>query len=269
VRAPAILLPPSEGKSAGGTAPSPAAAAHSFPELDADRAVVREAVRVVLAGGADAAAGLLGVGGRHLAQARADWEDLEAGPVMVACLRYSGVVWAALDPDTLGRAPRRRLDERVLVTSGLWGLVAACDPIPAYRLRMGARVPAIGPLAAFWRPCITALIDRRAAGGWVIDLLPQEHAAAIDATGLVESRLMRVVLVEEGDARRAVGHAGKALKGRLARAILEADARTPRSVAALSVPGLRCEGVSARAGAVEVVFTRLATRPAPSNMLVA
>lgn len=60
---------------------------------------------------------------------------------------------------------------RVLVPSGLWGLVAATDPIPAHRLTMGARVP------------------------------------SIDAGAL-----------------RAVGHAGKSLKGLLARAILDADA---------------------------------------------
>ena len=33
---------------------------------------------------------------------------------------------------------------RVVVPSGLWGLVAASDPVPAYRLKMATRVP---PLA--------------------------------------------------------------------------------------------------------------------------
>lgn len=102
------------------------------------------------------------------------------------------------------------MDARVLVPSGLWGLVAAADPIPAYRLKMSARVPPIGSLAAFWRPRITPVIDRLAGGGWIIDLLPREHAAAIDAGALRESRLLRVELVEDGPGGpRAVGHGAR------------------------------------------------------------
>ena len=85
------------------------------------------------------------------------------------------------------------------------------------------------------------LIDARADGGWIIDPLPEEHAAAIDPALLTRSRLPRVVLVEEGEGgtRRAVGHAGKSLKGLLARAIPEAGANRPSEVAALEVEGLR------------------------------
>jgi cytoplasmic iron level regulating protein YaaA (DUF328/UPF0246 family) len=251
-----ILLPPSEGKAPGGAGDPWAVATHEFPGLHADRAAVRDAVRGALEGGDAVAARLFGVGGRHLAQALGEWEELDEAPTMAAARRYSGVVWGALAPDTLDRASRRRMDTRVLVPSGLWGLLAATDPIPAYRLRMGSRVPPVGSLAAFWRPRITPLIDRRAAGGWVIDLLPDEHAAAIDAGLLASSRLLRVVLVEGGGpgAPRAMGHAGKSMKGLLARAILEADARSPRAVAELEVPGLVIERVDVHRDGATVVF---------------
>ncbi len=243
-RAPLILLPPSEGKATGGAPRGHRGAELAFPELDPARRAVRDAARREIAGGDVAAGRLLGVGGRHLTRALTEWDELDDGPVMAAGLRYNGVVWTALDLTTLDRAGRRRLDQRVLVPSGLWGLVAASDPIPAYRLKMGVRVPPIGSLAAFWRPLITPIIDRRAAGGWIIDLLPAEHASAIDTGALADSRLLSVTLLEGGGPgpRRVIGHAGKALKGRLARAIIEADARTPRAVAALAVPGLRCVG---------------------------
>lgn len=148
-------------------------------------------------------------------------------------------MWGALDVAGLGRVARRRLDARVLVVSGLWGLVAATDAVPAYRLKMAARVPSPGALAAMWRPLVVPLIDARAAGGWVIDLLPAEHAAAVNPALLARSRHLRVDLVDDGPrGRRSTGHAGKSLKGLLARAILEAGAATPRAVAALDVPGL-------------------------------
>ncbi len=236
-----ILLPPSEGKAIGGVCAARADWAQAFPELDADRAAVRDAVRGTIGGGEAVAGRLLGVGGHHLARALADWNDLDEAPTMPAAERYTGVVWTALDPRSLERAARRRLDRRVLIPSGLWGIVAATDPIPAYRLKMSARATPIGALSAFWRPRITPLVARSAAAGWVIDLLPAEHAAAIDPSALGSARLLRVDLLDEGPhgARRAVGHAGKSLKGRLARAILEADVRGPRDLAALAVPGLR------------------------------
>jgi uncharacterized protein len=125
----------------------------------------------------------------------------------------------------------------VLVVSGLWGLLAAGDPVPPYRLRMGARVPPLGGLAAWWRPRVSEALARRAGRRWIVDLLPREHAAAIDPEALGRARLVRVGVVD-GE-RRAIGHEGKALKGRLAREVLLAGARSPAEVAALEVPGLR------------------------------
>ena len=255
-----LLLPPSEGKATGGDGPPWRAAPRAFPELDEARAAVRDAVRALLAGGAAAAGRLLGARGPHLERALLEWEDLDEAPTLPALARYTGVVWRALDPPSLDPVARRRLGARVLVPSGLWGLLAATDPVPAYRLKMGAGVPPLGTLSAWWRPRITPLVDARAAGGWVIDLLPAEHAAAIDATALTRCRLLRVALVEDDGAagRRAAGHAGKHLKGLLVRAVIAADARTPRAVAALDVPGLRCDGVEREPGGAAITFARTA-----------
>lgn len=253
-----LLLPPSEGKETGGRGPAWRDAPRAFAELDEARAEVIAAVRGALAAGPAAAGRLLGARGVLLERSLGEWEDLDAAPTLPAHARYSGVVWRALDPPSLSRGARRRLANRVLVPSGLWGLVAAGDALPAYRLKMGASVAPLGPLAAWWRPRITPLIDARAAGGWIIDLLPIEYAAALDPAPLAASRLLRVSLVEAGDdgERRAAGHAGKHLKGLLARAILESGAATPRAVAALEVPGLRSEGVTRASGGATVVFCR-------------
>lgn len=251
-RAPVILLPPSEGKAPGGGATPWGAARHTFRELDADRAAVRDAVRRVVRD-PGASSKLLGVRGAHLERALQDWKNLDVAPTLPTARRYTGVVWTALDIDTLDATGRRRTTARVLVPSGMWGLLAAGDAIPSYRLKMGARLPGIGALAAFWRPRITPLIDRRAAGGWVIDLLPHEHAAAIDPAALGRSRRLRIELLER-DSAKSVGHAGKSLKGQLARAIIEADARDPVAVAAVVVPGLAAEAVTTVPGGATLVF---------------
>ena len=126
----------------------------AFPEVADDRARVRDAVRAVLRSRV-AAEKLLGVRGAHLDRALAEWMDLDAAPTLPAAYRYSGVVWGAVGVDDMPAAARRRLMARVLVPSGLWGVVSAADPIPAYRLKIGARVAPIGLLSAFWKPRVS------------------------------------------------------------------------------------------------------------------
>jgi len=252
---PVILLPPSEGKAIGGEAPAADFSAGRFgAALGNARIEVRDAVRRVLRD-ETAACALLGVRGAHLQRALDEWQSLDHAPTLSAVERYSGVVWGAMGIDELPKPARRRLMARAVVPSGLWGLVAADDRIPAYRLKMGARVPPLGLLAAWWRPIVSAALVARAGRGAVIDLLPQEHAAAIDVSALRPGAHVRVDIVDDGPAgRRLVGHAGKSLKGALARAIVLHDARTAADVAALRVEGLGPGRVEHDGAAV--VFTR-------------
>lgn len=251
---PVLLVPPSEGKREGGDGPPVDWAGGVFGHLAAERVAVRAAVRRVLrAGGGEK---LLGVRGAHLDRALAEWKNLDAAPTAPAALRYAGVVWDGLDLASLPAPARRRAMSRIVVTSGLWGLIAATDPIPAYRLKMGARVGDLGQLAAWWRPAVSSALAARAGRGTVIDLLPQEHRASIDPAALAPGRLVRVEVVEDASGgRRSVGHAGKHVKGRLARAIVEHDARTADAVAEVVVDDLSLLSVE-RGDITQVTFLR-------------
>lgn len=252
--APVILLPPSEGKAGGGTGPPVEWSGGAFGALGGARLQVRDAVRRALRSRA-VREKVLGVRGDHLQRALDEWRDLDDAPTLPAAQRYAGVVWGGLDLPSLTPAARRRAMSRIVVPSGLWGLVAAGDSIPAYRLKMGARVGRLGLLSSWWRPAVSEALATRARRGTVIDLLPQEHAAAIDPTVLRAGALVRVEIVEDGPAgRRSVGHAGKQVKGRLARAIVELDARTADDIAMMTVDGLSL--VSAEHGDRPVVTFR-------------
>ena len=68
---------------------------------------------------------------------------------------------------------------------------------------------------------MTAALIERARGRVVVDLLPAEHAHAVDLPALAAStRLVRVRFVA-ADGARAVGHEAKSAKGRLARVLLD------------------------------------------------
>lgn len=252
---PLILLPPSEGKSPDGNGPPVDWAEGRFGELAGDRQIVRDAARRAMSGKGSAAR-LLGVKGTHLARAQAEWEALDCAPTMAAAARYSGVVWEAVDIPGMGAAARRRLMSRVVIPSGLWGLVGAGDAIPPYRLKMGARVGTLGLLSRWWLPRVSPLLAARVGKAAVIDLLPQEHAAAIDVSTLRSGCLVRVAIVEDGPGgRRSVGHAGKTAKGRLARAILEEDVRTADGLAQMTLDGLSTPVVT-RGDITTITFRR-------------
>ena len=217
-RPPLLLLPPSEGKAAGGRA---ATRPDSFAdELAVPRAaVLDELARVLRPRRRAVDARVLGVRGDLLERAVAATDALVRGeaPVLPAWRRYTGVVWSALDPDTLPPAARRRL----LVPSGVYGLTTAADPVADYRLKLLVTLGRLGRLSTFWRPEVTAALARRARGRVVVDLLPAEHVHAVDLDVLAETvRVVRVRFVA-ADGTRAVGHEAKTAKGHLARVVLE------------------------------------------------
>jgi len=174
----------------------------------ADRRTQLSDALVAVHGGSEK---LLGVKGDHLDRAQAANVSLVGAPSLPAWRRYTGVVWDHLDPATLAATDRRR----IVVVSGLLGLVRGDDPVPDYRLKMGANLAPLGKLSTWWREALTTEIRRRAGRRVVVDLLPQEHRAALDLTGLDG---VSVTLADPTG--KPGGHFAKAAKGELARAIL-------------------------------------------------
>ncbi|MGZ4676212.1 MAG: peroxide stress protein YaaA [Acidimicrobiia bacterium] len=211
-----VLLPPSEGKAAGGDAPPWEVDLGAFAALAPERARVVNALRRHRGG----TARMLGARGDLLTRARAANRELVGAPTRPAWTRFSGVVWEHLDPPTLGARARRRARRQVVVVNALTGLAAWDDPVPDFRLKLSASVPPLGNLASFWRPRLSQLLNDRLAGHVVVDLLPAEHRGAWSPTP-DRYRLVRPRLVHPGG--KPAGHAGKAAKGLLARGLLESD----------------------------------------------
>ena len=210
-----VLLPPSEGKELAGDARKPWGPESGVfgRRLDARRAEV--ARRLAAVKGGDAA--LLGVKGAHLDRARHANSHLLGAPSLPAWRRYTGVVWDHLDLSSLSAEARKEATKRILVPSGLAGLVRADDPLPDYRLKMGARLAPFGAMSAWWRPDLTDALAAFARGRAVVDLLPQEHRGAIIAERI--PGLVRVNLVSKSGGVVG-GHNAKAAKGLLARHLL-------------------------------------------------
>jgi cytoplasmic iron level regulating protein YaaA (DUF328/UPF0246 family) len=225
-----VLLPPSEGKAAGGRGLRTPGA---FEALEPSRLTVAKGLRRR----EFSAVRELKVGPVAAAAAMTDNRRVLEAPVLPALRRYTGVLYDALDYPGRPVPLRRRLDRSVVVVSGLWGLLRGDDPVPAYKLPIGAAVPGAGRLAAWWRPRVTPLLAEHVAGAVVWNLLPGAYGAAVGPLPTARAGWSIRVERESAGRRTVVGHDNKTVKGALAAAVVEHALSGPDALAGWVGPG--------------------------------
>ena len=151
------------------------------------------------------------------------------------------MLYDALDVKSLRGAAATRARARLAVGSALFGLLRADDPVPAYRLSAGSKLPGRPGLPARWRPVLQPVLARVARDELVVDL----RSGAYVALGRLDAAVRVDVLAEHPDGcRTTVSHFNKAHKGRLARALASATA-DPNDAAAVATiarrAGMRVE----------------------------
>ncbi|PCJ66981.1 MAG: hypothetical protein COA73_00600 [Candidatus Hydrogenedentota bacterium] len=128
-------------------------------------------------------------------------------PCIPAIQRYTGVVYHYLDYPTLGKKQAAR--KRIHIVSGLFGLIPGGTKIPIYKLP-------INPwLAKYWREVNTQRLAEAAKKKPVLSLLPQAYAKALTLDDVIHIDFR----VQGG--KKTAGHAGKAIKGRFVRFLIE------------------------------------------------
>ncbi len=161
---------------------------------------------------------------------------LRSAPAAPAAEVYTGVLYQHLDLGTLTPRARERAADRVLIASALWGVVRLEDRIPAYRLSMGAKLPALrATLAATWKPVLSAALPDE---GLVVDLRSGGYAAAWrpEHATVVAVRAFSECAGPGGKpVRKPISHMAKATRGDVARLVAQArsDPKDPAALAAL------------------------------------
>ena len=211
-----ILLPPSESKEPGGhreVAPGLFDDLLAFPREQ----VLRALAQTLGAASPEEASRLLNARGENLERALDATRQLVEGTALVlpAWQRYRGVVWSHLDPASL----QEKLRRRILVPSGLYGFSSGTDVIADYRLTMKVSLIGIGNIARYWRTALSRALEEM-AGATLVSLLPKEHASAIGASDVLSRQLVTVSFLRH-DGGGVVGHDAKAVKGVVARRVLE------------------------------------------------
>ena len=218
-----VLLPPSETKAEGGKGGPLDLAELSFPELNPVRAKLTDAL-IELAADVPGSLAALGITERQAGEVARNAE-LGSSPTMPALRRYTGVLYDALDVKSFTRAGLEKAHRRLAVTSSLFGVVSATDPIPAYRLSGGNSLPSLGTIRSLWKPVLEPVL--RGIDGLVVDLRSGTYSAF--AKLRPDAVNVRVVTENAAGQRVTVSHFNKAYKGRLAH-VLAATRADPSTV---------------------------------------
>ncbi|MER7990225.1 peroxide stress protein YaaA [Streptomyces noursei] len=274
-----VLLPPSEGKAAGGSGKPLDLETLSLPGLTAARAEVLAELVELCAADVAKAQEVLGLS-EGLKGEVAKNAGLRTAGARPAGEIYTGVLYDALGLATLDAAARKRAERSLLVFSGLWGAVRIGDRIPSYRCSMGVKLPGLGALGAYWRGPMAEVLPAAASGGaargasgggggLVLDLRSAAYATAWKPKGEVAGRtatvrVLQSKIVNGVEKRSVVSHFNKATKGRLVRDLLVAGhepADPAELVTALGELGYVVEAQAPAKGgkpwALDVIVTEL------------
>ncbi|GAB3660795.1 peroxide stress protein YaaA [Actinocorallia lasiicapitis] len=241
-----ILLPPSEGKATSGDGPALDLAGLSHASLNPVRRKVLSGLLKVSKGAQKTALDVLGLtDGQRDAVLRN--RELKSAPTLRASDLYTGVLYDNLRLNGLDDEARAK----VLIFSGLWGVLTPDDRVPPYRLAMGVSLPPLGGLAATWRPALTQAV---VPDGLVVDMRSAPYAAAWKRPS-VGVRVLRESVVGGQVKRSVVSHMAKATRGEIARVLLEneIEAATPEELAKALV-GLGYT-VEPSVGTIEVIIS--------------
>ena len=210
-----ILLPPSEGKTAPAEgAPVDLGELAYAAELRERREGLLEALEGLAGVPVKRAIEQLAISPGQVGEIEID-AALRSAPAGPAAEVYTGVLYDRLGLPGLSKRAR----SKVLIASALWGVVRPDDQIPYYRLSAKARLKGIGPIAAWWRAAlIEALPDEE--GSLVVDMRSGAYAVAWKPK---RAALLAVrAFSEQGGKRKPVSHMAKAVRGEVARALLQA-----------------------------------------------
>lgn len=232
-----IVLPPSETKSVGGDGAPLELASLSFPALNHTREAIGRDLSEL---GVDEAMKFLKLSEKLRDEAHHN-RDLFESPTQPALLRYTGVLYDALDPASMPPATW----DRLAIGSALFGVVMATDPIPHYRLSGTVKLPPSGEtLKKRWGTQITDVLasHQENHGGPIVDLRSGTYQQLGKLKGAIT---VRVESEQPDGARKVVSHFNKHYKGLVARH-LALSSTTPRGIddiaTILADAGMRIEG---------------------------
>jgi cytoplasmic iron level regulating protein YaaA (DUF328/UPF0246 family) len=172
--------------------------------------------------------------------------SLREAPTASAAEVYTGVLFGRLELPRLAARARKR----VLIASALWGFVRPDDRIPYYKFPPKTKLDGIGAAAAYWRPALAdAMPDRE--GELIVDMRSGAYSSfwKPERATLLAAR----AFTEQDGERKAVSHMAKAVRGNIARVLLQAKKPPKDPAAAVTIARAAGFTVELADGSLDVI----------------
>lgn len=219
-----FLIPPSETKAIGGGSIKITQTHLTFGGLDPTRDQVLDAyISDIAKKGGDT--------------------DIKSAPTMPAIQRYTGTLYSAIHGRGLKGTPTAdnqlteselaRARTMVLIQSALFGVIAATDLIPNYKISPSKLICGIN-LKRLWPEAHNKFAWARLAPGPVIDLRSKAYAELAPLPENIDAYTVTVFVERADGSREQLNHFNKKAKGQLVRAALIA-AKEPQTISDLKV----------------------------------
>ena len=213
-----FLIPPSETKAVGGGSIKITQAHMTFGGLDPTRGKVLDAY----------------------IQATGD-QDIRNAPTMEAINRYTGTLYSAIHGrglkgtatanNSLNQTELARARTMVLIQSALFGVIAATDLIPNYKVSPSKLICGIN-LKRVWPEPHLNFAWARLTSGPVIDLRSKAYAELAPLPANLDSYTVTVFVERADGTREQLNHFNKKAKGQLVRSALTAS-KEPSTISEL------------------------------------
>lgn len=224
-----VLLPPSETKHPGGEGPGLDLSKLGFESLNPARITVLGSLNNLLDQDDEVAAAGLKLGKSQLHELDVN-RAIATAATMPAIERYTGVLFDALDLDTLSNDSKRWIAKNIVLQNALFGLLRAEDLIPNYRLAPNAKLPGVTSLNRIWSQVLTVELGNHKSD-LVIDLRSNVYVKMGPVPSNKPVLSIRPVAQQSDGTIKALNHFNKAAKGRLLRimAINDLSAGSPET----------------------------------------
>lgn len=179
-----------------------------------------------------------------------------------AVLAFNGDVYEGLDARTLKTADLDWAQERIVILSGLYGVLRPLDRLQPYRLEMGTSLatPAGRNLYDYWGDTLAQYLNERQADERrpvIVNLASQEYARAALRPAL-KARVVHCSFEEGRNGRYSIiSFFAKRARGLMARWAIEHRVRKPEALQAFDLEDYRFDPGASDAD--RWVFRRLST----------
>lgn len=157
-----------------------------------------------------------------------------------ALFAFDGDVYSGIDAYTLSKKFQDVAQEKLLILSGLYGILKPLDLMQPYRLEMGTSFGVAGhkSLYAFWKEQLTNFLrESLNQNELVVNLASKEYASALDFNALDTPVIHPVFKDFKNGKLKIISFFAKKARGLMTRHLIETDAVSTEDILAFNAAG--------------------------------